>query len=424
MRYRQGEGSVDVTATRTDPPAESDAPAQRGTPALVGVVWALLVVNTLGSSGGQTIIPIPGSVAQMITMGSLGLAFVLSLLLNPRIYLRPSAFLLLLSLLLVVSAVSSAFLESGFGALARCVRLALFIATLWLLTRWWDGSLAFVRYHFRALGVVLLSVAVGLLVAPGIAMPASYDGRLVGALWYLPAPQVGQYAAVLTGLVLVLWLGRCTGGGTALGIAVPAIILLLLTHTRTATVGLAVALVVAGLTLTLTNARARRALAWVVIGSTLATVAFGAALLSWFRRGQGEDALETLTGRQKVWDALLAAPRTRWEQLVGVGLGDKSFGGLPIDGGWLAIYHEQGLVGVTIVATFLVCLVVAAMMRPPSPARACAIFLIVYCLVASYTEVGLGDASLYLLHLFVAASLLTPRRWAHAASATAGRPPA
>ena len=36
-------------------------------------------------------------------------------------------------------------------------------------------------------------------------------------------------------------------------------------------------------------------------------------------------------------------------------------------------------------------------------------FLIVYCIVASYTEVGLGDASPYLLNLAVAASLLVPR---------------
>ena len=47
-----------------------------------------------------------------------------------------------------------------------------------------------------------------------------------------------------------------------------------------------------------------------------------------------------------------------------------------------------------------------ALLRPPSLPRACAIFLISYCAVASYTEVGLGDASPYLLHLAVAASLL------------------
>ncbi len=35
--------------------------------------------------------------------------------------------------------------------------------------------------------------------------------------------------------------------------------------------------------------------------------------------------------------------------------------------------------------------------------------LILYCLATSYTEVGLGDASPYLLHLAVAASLLAPQ---------------
>jgi len=30
--------------------------------------------------------------------------------------------------------------EAGFGALFRCARLALFIGTLWLLSRWWNGS--------------------------------------------------------------------------------------------------------------------------------------------------------------------------------------------------------------------------------------------------------------------------------------------
>ena len=40
------------------------------------------------------------------------------------------------------------------------------------------------------------------------------------------------------------------------------------------------------------------------------------------------------------------------------------------------------------------------------PRRAVALFLVVYCVVASITETGLGDASPYLLDLVVAASLL------------------
>jgi hypothetical protein len=131
----------------------------------------------------------------------------------------------------------------------------------------------------------------------------------------------------------------------------------------------------------------------------------GAAIQTWFRRGQND--LTELTGREKVWDALLAAPRTLSEQLFGVGLTNKSFGGLPIDSSWLAIYHEQGYLGLTIVVAFLLTLFGVAALRPPSLTRATALFLIVYCVIASYTEAGLGDASPYLLNLTVAAVLLT-----------------
>ncbi len=416
---------MNVTGTGAGLRIEPDSRDQRGTPPLVGLVWALLIFNTLGSLGVETVVvPIPRLLLQMVTMGSLGIAFVLALLLNPRLRIRPSAFLLLLSLLLVVSVASSSLLESGLGALARCARLALFLATLWLLTRWWDGSLAFVRHHVRAVGAVLGSVALGLVVAPGLARPADFNNRLVGVLWPIPATQVGDYAAVVAGLTLVLWLARSSSGWSVVGIALPAIVLLMLTHTRTATVGLVVAVTVAGLTLALANARARRALAVVALGAGLIAVAFTAPLANWFQRGQDEEALSNLTGRQNVWDRLLAAERTPQEQLFGVGLTNKSFAGLPIDSTWLSVYHEQGLVGVAIIVMLLVGLVFAAVARPPSPARACAIFLIVYCMIASYTQVGLGDATTYLLHLVVAAALLTGARPTVGVPITSARMPA
>jgi hypothetical protein len=59
-------------------------------------------------------------------------------------------------------------------------------------------------------------------------------------------------------------------------------------------------------------------------------------------------------------------------------------------------------------------LLVAAVRHPRGPQRALALFLVVYCTVASYTEVGLGDASPYLLSIVAAASLVAapavPRR--------------
>ncbi len=375
-------------------------------PKTVGVVWGLLILNTLGSAGAQTIVPLPRSLIQMATMGALVSAFALALVLNLRLRVRASAHLFLLTLLLVLSVISSAHLVSGFGALFRCFRLSLFVGTLWLLSRWWDGGHGFVRHHIRLYFAVLVSVAAGLAISPGAAMPELYGGRLVGALWPLTPPQIGQYAAVIIGLTVLLLLGRRTDRVSAAVVIVPSLLLLALTHTRTATLGLLIGLLLAIGSLVLTSAAARRFFTWSVLVATVAAVGLSSLLQAWFLRGQTQENFSNLTGRAKVWDALLAAPRTTTEQLFGAGLGDKSFGGLPIDNSWLAVYNEQGLAGVALVAAIILVLGGVALLRPPSLSRACAIFLISYCAIASYTEAGLGDASPYLLHLTVAASLL------------------
>ncbi|MFJ9853220.1 O-antigen ligase domain-containing protein [Streptomyces sp. NPDC101150] len=382
------------------------APRPAGTPRIVGIAWGLLILNTLGSAGAKTIVPLPRSLIQMVTMGALVAAFALALAVNLRLRIRASAYVFLLTLLLVTSVISSANLESGFGALFRCARLALFVGTLWLLSRWWDGGLTFVRHHIRMYFAVLGSVAAGLVISPGAALPELYGGRLVGALWPLTPPQIGQYAAVIIGLTVLLVLGRRTDRAGAAVVIVPSVVLLALTHTRTATLGLLIGLALAIGSLILTSAAARRFFTWAVLCAVVAVVGLGSALQAWFLRGQSQENFSNLTGRAKVWDALLAAPRTTSEQLFGMGLGDKSFGGLPIDNSWLAVYNEQGLTGVALVAAVIIVLGGVALLRPPSLQRACAIFLISYCAIASYTEAGLGDASPYLLHLALAASLL------------------
>ncbi|MEC3976539.1 O-antigen ligase domain-containing protein [Amycolatopsis sp. H20-H5] len=396
---------AELTGVRPGSPA-GEVTAGPKTPKLVGLVWALLILNTLGSTGAKTVIPIPRSVIQLVTMGSLMTAFAVALALNPRLRFRPSAYLLLLSMLLMLSIIASAGLEGGYGALFRCFRMGIFVSTLWLLTRWWGANLTFVRQHIKVYGAVLVTVAIGLVVSPGKAMPFEYGGRLSGAVWPLTPPQVGQYAAVIIGLTALLWMGREIDRRSALIIIVGSLALLLLTHTRTATLGLAAGLLVAVLSLTITSARARKVFASTLLVVAFAVVVLGSLLQAWFLRGQSTENFSSLTGRAKVWDALLSAPRTAFEYLFGVGLTDKSYDGLPIDSSWLAVYHEQGYVGIAIVAAFLLVLVVVAVLRPPSLHRACAIFLITYCLSASYTEAGLGDASPYLLHLAVAAGLL------------------
>jgi hypothetical protein len=377
-------------------------------PKLVGLVWLLLVINTLGSQGAVTLVPIPRGVTQLVTMGALAVAFGLALLMNLRIRLRPSAYLLALSMLVVLSIASSAQLESGYGAFFRCGRYAMFVATLWLLTRWWHDPFSMVRHHIRAIAAVLLTVVAGLAIAPGKAMATTYDGRLVGAIWPMTPPQIGMYSATIIGLTVLLWLGNRTTRTSLLVVVLPALVLLLLSHTRTATLALVAGLAVALISLAANSARARRIFTRAVFIGGFAALVLGPAILAWLRRGQDEEALSDLTGRQKVWDALLAAPRTTSEQLFGVGLTNKSFDGLPIDSSWLAVYHEQGLVGVAIVVGMMATLLIVAVLRPPSLARACALFLVFYCAIASYTEAGLGDASPYLLNLTIAAALLAP----------------
>ena len=373
---------------------------------IVGTSWGLLVLNTLGSTGAVTIVPLPRSLIQMVTMGSLVAAFALALVVNPRVRIRASAYVFLLTLLLMPSLISSVVQGAGFGALFRCGRLALFIGTLWLLSRWWDGGTTFVRHHIRMYFAVLVSVAAGLVISPGAALPDRYGGRLVGALWPLTPPQIGQYAAVIIGLTVLLLMGRRADRRSAVMVVVPSLVLLALTHTRTATLGLIIGLVLAITSLVLTSGAARRVFSWSVLCAAVAAVGFSSALQAWFLRGQSQENFASLTGRAKVWHALLTAPRTTAQQLFGMGLGDKSFGGLPIDNSWLAVYNEQGLIGVALVAAIIIVLGGVALLRPPSLSRACAIFLISYCAIASYTEAGLGDASPYLLHLALAASLL------------------
>jgi len=84
------------------------------------------------------------------------------------------------------------------------------------------------------------------------------------------------------------------------------------------------------------------------------------------------------------------------------------FNGLPIDSNWLASYQAQGLFGVVVCATMLIFLLALAYFQPRGVQRALALFLVTYCLIASFTEVGFTGPSPYLLELTLAASLLVP----------------
>jgi len=368
----------------------------------IGTVWGLLVLNTIGYSGA--IVHIPTVVGKGITQGALPVALIVALAANRRVIVRPNVFLCLVTLLALEAILTST--QAHFaGTIYRTFRLAEFVAVLWLISPWWGRrDLLLVRFHLKAYTVVLGSVILGALVAPGLAFAG---GRLEGALWFIPTTQVAHYAAVTIGLVVVLWFcGLVTGRVTVPVVAVTGV-MLILTHTRTALIGLIAGILVAGLSMILAKARVRKLFVALGIVAAIVIMTLSSVITTWLARGQGAEELTKLTGRTLVWSALLAFPRDRFQQIFGFGLTNSSFNGLPIDSNWVSSYQEQGLFGVTVCAAILLFLLVTAYFQPSGVERALALFLVTYCLVASFTEDGFTDATTYLLELMLAASMLS-----------------
>ncbi|HMG30822.1 MAG TPA: hypothetical protein VK585_11960 [Jiangellaceae bacterium] len=367
--------------------------------------WAALFANVLAFSTLPTAVPIPVSVGQLVTQGALVLAFLLALLANPGGVIRPSLFLVLLAMLGTVALMVSIHNEFMLGSTFRAFRLIGFTLVLWLLTPWWGRrDLVLLRAHMTCLRIVLLSILVGAVIAPGAAF--SYEGRLSGALWPIPPTQVAHYAAVLLGCTVVLWFGGAVRGRTALLTLLGAGAALVGAHTRTALIAMTVGLVVAGASMFVGHARVRRTSALLVGLALTAATLFAPLILDWLWRGQTVQEATQLTGRTRVWSAIFGLERPWLDELFGSGLSNKSFNGLPIDSNWLAVYLDQGWFGVFVDAALLLVLIVLAVTHRRGIRRAVALFLVSYCLVASISETGLGDASPYLLNLVVAASLL------------------
>ena len=369
----------------------------------VGLAWGLLVLNALTYYG--SVLHIPSAAGKGITQVALPAALIVALTVNRRVLVRPNVFLCLVTLL-AMEAIIACLQPQHLGTVYRTFRLAEFVAVLWLLTPWWGRrDLLLVRCHIGSLAIVQASVILGLLVAPGHALGG---GRLTGVLWGIPATEVGHYAAVTTGLVVVLWLGGLLPGrATLLAVAVEGIVLIL-SHTRTALIALVVGLVVAGLSLIVARVRVRRFFVTASIIVSIVVVTAAGVLTTWLARGQGTQELTSLTGRTDFWTLVLNLPRTKFQEIMGFGLSNGSVDGLPIDSNWLVAYLQQGLFGVVVCAAMLLFVLVAAFFQPSSTRRALAFFLVTYCLIASFTQVGFATASTYLLELTLAASLLVP----------------
>jgi hypothetical protein len=382
--------------------------AERSARRYVIAVWFLLVLNVMTFyprtwSGQPLILAIPSPVGKVITQGSLPLALLIALAVNRRKLVRPSMYLGLYALIIVEVAIG-AIQAKHLGTSYRVLRLALFIATLWLLTPWWGRKDHFlVKCHLWAMAIVLGQVVLGLLVSPSRALGG---GRLGGAFWPTPPTQVAEFAAVTMGLVIVLWLCRQLSGRATLVACAVAGFVLIETHTRTALVALVAGLLIAGLSLVTVSQRVRRVFSWTAGIVTVAILTLSGFLTTWLERGQGTEQLTNLTGRTDVWSAVVTMPRNFFQVIFGFGLSNKSFDGLPVDSNWLASYLDEGLAGVILSAVVLLFVLVSAFLMPRGKSKALALFLAVYVLIASLTETGFSDASTYLLELTLAASLV------------------
>ncbi|HTX27458.1 MAG TPA: hypothetical protein VME19_10610 [Streptosporangiaceae bacterium] len=370
----------------------------------VGAAWALLFFNTLTYIPGG-LIHVPSHVGKAASQGALPLALLVALTANPKLRLRPNVFLCLVSLL-VVDTVVTATAAPHLGDAFRTFRLAEFVVGLWLLTPFWGrDDMLLLRCQLRCLYVALASVMLGFLIAHHHA--TSYDGRLEGIIWPMLPTQVAQYAAVAAGLTVVLWFGRLVSGrATVVGVTF-AVAILLLTHTRTALVGLVVGVIVAGLSLFASNTRVRKLFATGAAVVSVGVISASGIVLTYLERGENSKGLTSLTGRTNFWALVLNTPRTKFEEIFGFGLSNASVDGLPIDSNWLSGYMQEGLFGVVVCAAILVWLIVTAFFQPSGIRRALTLFLLTYCTIASFTEDSFTDVSTYLLHLTVAASLLT-----------------
>jgi O-antigen/teichoic acid export membrane protein len=381
----------------------------------VQIVWALLFLNVLTFTVQPIVLPIPHIVGQLLTQGALGVAFVLALTINPKVKLRPNFFLGIYSLLAVTTLMMSVRFVS-LGTVYRASRLVGFIAVLWLITPWWGRrDLLLVRVQVRFLIGILASVLLGLAISPHKAYVLNAGARrLYGAIWPMQSTAIGHYTAELTGLAILLWLCKVWDPKRALIVAVPAVVALLLCHTRTAMLAMLVALVVAALSLFAGSRRVRRTFAAVLILGVGVALPLSPLVSSWVQRGETTAQVHDLSGRTLAWQVVFSEPRPEVNKILGsgmtnggvVGAADPSDDGLPIDSSWVATYQNQGLLGDILEGVSFLVLLTVALLRPRGPARAMAIFLIVYCLISAFAETGMGDASSFLLDLALAASLL------------------
>jgi hypothetical protein len=404
------------TPTTAAAPTSASSVLSRHDQKRVTLVWLLLFASGLSYSretGLAAVVPL--RFEQLATALALAAAFLLALNYNRRLRLAGSWPVWLYAVLPVIALFAPLAGAGGLGTLFRAVRFifALLIMAL-LAPAWRKDPWVLANAHARALRLSIAAALLSLCVGMGF----DQEGRLIAQMPALRAPQVGQFAALLIGITAVQAITHSPRLPRAPIWIVFGFIGLLLSQTRTATVALAVAFSLTLVFLLVSHSRARRVFLTAVLVGPLVFLLLQPAIKAWFERDQSEELLTSLTGRTQAWALVYSFPRTGFQELFGIGYGDKSIYGLPIDNGYLAAYQETGKVGLVAACAIMVILLLKALAYPKTSNRALAIFLITYVAVASYTETGIGDMSAYVMHLVLAGAMVTP-----IVIATTARPP-
>ena len=144
-------------------------------------------------------------------------------------------------------------------------------------------------------------------------------------------------------------------------------------------------------------------------------VAYTATLSGFFGRGGSENLL-SFSSRTVAWQSAFSAPRDFYAHWLGEGLAIKTVAvhdayatSQVLDNSWVSTYVQTGLLGVVLLALWVVGTLVATV-RAPSPLGRLWLALAVFALVRSFLATGLLDTYVLFVVMLVPALQVDLRR--------------
>lgn len=373
--------------------------------------WVLLVVSLLAwrtgvfYSGGLDPVVIGKALLDVV---ALGIAFILVKTRSEasQLTMRTPFFVLAFVAVSMVGAVANDSLSAS-GVLAVRLLVVIAVAALLVVATPLDEVVCAVGDSFALVGLVCGVTGLGTLAA---------DGRLSGGVLPIQANQI----ALLVGLPLVIMVWRIANNESRrfeLAGAVTMLGLLWLSGSRS---GLA-AVVLAGIIVVLTAPKLRAPVFVGMLASlpiAFFALAFSGVLTAFFGRG-GAQSLLTLNSRTIAWKSAFTADTDFWRRWLGGGLSVKMvavkgtyWDSQVLDSSWVSAFVQAGIVGVLVMALWMVSTVWGALRTDPR-LRSLWLGLVMLAAIRSVVESGLLDSYALLLVILLpsfAVDLVDPRR--------------